>query len=89
MIINSIFKKPTIFSIAGSLTITLGVPFGVYTLTLERFKAVLGIIIFFYVIVAGIIVLLDRFLIKRCISLLKINILELLISLMVLYFYFT
>lgn len=86
MIKASIFKKPTIFSIIGFLTIVIGIPFGFYAFTLEGFKAILGSIIFMYVIVAGILVLIDRLLVRRF-SLLKINIVESFISFMVIYLY--
>ena len=86
MIKVSIFKKPTIFSIIGFLTIIIGIPFGIYAFTLEGFKAILGSIIFVSVIVAGVLVFIDRLLVRRF-SLLKINIIELFILFTVSYFY--
>lgn len=86
MIINSIFRKPTIFSIAGFLTIIFGIPFGIYAFTLDGFKAILGTITFMYLIAAGILVYFDRVFVRR-ISLLKVNILELFISFVIICFY--
>ena len=86
MIKTSIFKKPTIFSIVGFLIIIIGIPFGIYASTQEGFAAMLGLIIFVYVFVAVVLLLFDRQLVKR-ISLLKVNIIELFISLVVICFY--
>lgn len=86
MILKSIIKKPTIFSIVGSLTVIIGIPIGIYAFTLEGFKAILGTIIFFYVVAAVVLISLDRLFVKR-ISLLKINIIELLMTTVMLFFY--
>ena len=86
MIKTSIFKKPTIFSVIGFLTIIIGIPLGIYASTLEGFKAILGSIIFMYVIAAAVLIFFDRLLARR-ISLLKLNIIELFISIVVTYFY--
>jgi len=86
MIKIAIFKKPTVFYSIGFLAIIIGIPLGIHAFTQEGFKAILGFIIFMYVIAAGILIFFDRLLVKR-ISLLKINIIELFISFVVIFFY--
>ena len=63
--IVTIFKNPTIFLIIGIILVLVGLPFGIYGLTLNGGASLGGVIILFGVLIVGIIVILDRIFAKR------------------------
>ena len=77
--ILKILKKPTLFLFLGILTIVLGLPAGIYGLTLSGGASLGGAIILTAVAIAFIILMLDR-IIVRTVNPLYLSIVELLIG---------
>ncbi|SDD30764.1 hypothetical protein [Williamwhitmania taraxaci] len=81
-------QKPTLFLIIGIAIIAIGLPFGVYSLTLEGAKAMVGIFILVPVVATFIVIIIDRKIVRRIdnkkLSLYELGVIILLISL---YFY--
>jgi|SRR5579871_921060 len=61
---KAIFHKPTLFLIIGTILIGIGVPSGIYGLTLTGGASLGGALIIIDVIVVFVFVLIDRFLVK-------------------------
>ena len=62
---KTIFHKPTLFLIIGTLIIGIGVPSGIYGLTLTGGASLGGALILVGVAVVFVIVLIDRFLVRQ------------------------
>jgi hypothetical protein len=63
--IGTIFKNPTIFLIIGIILVLVGLPFGIYGLTLNGGASLGGILILFGVLIVGLILILDRIFANR------------------------
>ena len=73
---KNILQKPTIFSIIGIVLISIGIPFGIYGLTLSGGASLGGVLILVGVFIAFILLIIDRILI-RFINKQKLNTIEL------------
>lgn len=82
---KTLTTKPTLFLIIGIIIISIGLPLGIYTLTLEGAKAMVGIFILFQAFATFIIVIIDRKIVKHVdnkkLSLYELGVLILLLSL--------
>jgi hypothetical protein len=82
---KTLTTKPTLFLIIGIIIISIGLPFGIYSLTLEGAKAMVGIFILVPVLATFIVVIIDRKIVKHIdnkkLSLYELGVLILLISL--------
>ncbi|MCR9253662.1 MAG: DUF4407 domain-containing protein [bacterium] len=59
--IKSLILKPTLFSIVGSIILILGIPGGLYGLTLSGGASLGGVLILFAVLVTALVVATDRY----------------------------
>ena len=62
---ENLFRKTTLFSISGILIIILGIPFGLYVLTLNGGRSLGGVAILFAVSITAIVLLIDRLLVTK------------------------
>lgn len=72
---KNVFQKPTVFLILGIILILIGLPFGIYGLTLSGGASLGGALILFSVFIVFVFLVIDRFLV-RVINQKKLNIIE-------------
>jgi hypothetical protein len=76
---NEVFKKPTFFSILSIIAIIVGIPYGIYGLTLKGGASLGGVLILIGVFLAIIILAIDRGIVSK-VKPLKLSIIEILLS---------
>ena len=74
-----VFKKPTFFSILSIIAIIVGIPYGIYGLTLNGGASLGGVLILIGVFIAIIILAIDRGIVSK-IKPLKLTIIEILLT---------
>ncbi len=79
-------NKPTLFLVVGIIVLIIGIPSGIYGLTLNGGASLGGVLILIGVLVFIPFIVIDRILVNR-IKPLKLSIIELILSLVVLLFY--
>ncbi len=87
-IINGIFKKPTLFSILSIIGIVIGIPFGIYELTLNGGRSLGGVLLLIGVFFLVLVLAMDRVLVSK-IKPLKLSLFELLFAVLILGFHQT
>jgi hypothetical protein len=83
---REIFKKPTFFSILSIIAILIGIPYGIYGLTLKGGASLGGFLILIQVLIAIIILVIDRGIVSK-IKPLKLSIIEILFSIIFIVIY--
>ena len=83
---TEIFKKPTFFSILSIISVIVGIPYGIYGLTLKGGASLGGVLILIGVFIAIIILAIDRGIVSK-IKPLKLTIFEILFSIIFLVIY--
>jgi hypothetical protein len=76
---TEVFKKPTFFSILSIIAIIVGIPYGIYGLTLNGGASLGGVLILIGVFIAIIILAIDRGIVSK-IKPLKLTIIEILLT---------
>jgi hypothetical protein len=83
---GEIFKKPTFFSILSIIAILIGIPYGTYGLTLKGGASLGGFLILIQVLIAIIILVIDRGIVSK-IKPLKLSIIEISFSIIFIVIY--
>ncbi len=81
-----IFSKPTLVSIIGLIIIVIGIPYGLYGLTLNGCSSLGGVLILFAVFITFIVLIFDRLLVSK-IGQRNLSIVEFFILAIVIIFY--
>lgn len=85
---GALFTKPTLFSVLSILGICIGIPFGIYELTLDGGQSLGGVLLLTGVLFLIVILAIDRGLVSK-IKPLKLSLFELLFALVLLGFHQT
>jgi prepilin signal peptidase PulO-like enzyme (type II secretory pathway) len=83
---SEILKKPTFFSILSIIAIIIGIPYGIYGLTLNGGASLGGVLILIGVFIAIIILAIDRGIVSK-VKPLKLTIIEILFSIILILIY--
>lgn len=83
---KEIFEKPTLFSIVSILGIIVGIPIGIYGLTLDGGRSLGGSLVLVGVMILIIILAIDRGIVEK-VKPLRLSLIELILSIIVIIIY--